>query len=95
MAERKRFKIGEAVVNVCSMKADLAEAIVAICEQALESESGEQEVALKVQAALHARFPVEIWQVIVGRNFGTFATHEDGKFLYFYLAQTGFCIWAA
>jgi hypothetical protein len=33
-------------------------------------------------------------QVFVGRNFGCFVTHEDGKFMYFYIGQTGFCIFA-
>jgi hypothetical protein len=34
-------------------------------------------------------------QVFVGRNFGSFVTFEDGKYIYFYIGQTGFCVFAA
>ena len=32
------------------------------------------------------------WHVFVGRKFSVFTTHEDGKFIYFYVGQTGFCV---
>ena len=35
---------------------------------------------------------VSSWHVFVGRKFGCFVTHEDGKFIYFYIGQTGVCI---
>ena len=33
-----------------------------------------------------------LWHCFVGRNFGSFVTHEDGKFCYFYIGQTGFLL---
>ena len=32
------------------------------------------------------------WHVFVGRKFGLFVTHEEGKFIYFYIGQVGVCI---
>ena len=34
-------------------------------------------------------------QVFVGRNFGAFVTYEEGKYIYFYINQIGFCVYAA
>lgn len=34
-------------------------------------------------------------QVFIGRNFGAFVTFEEGKYIYFYIGQTGFCVYAA
>lgn len=34
-------------------------------------------------------------QVFVGRSFACYVTHEDGKYIYFYIGQTGFCVYAA
>lgn len=32
------------------------------------------------------------WHVIVGRNFGSYVTHETRHFIYFYLGQIAFLI---
>lgn len=32
------------------------------------------------------------WHCIVGKRFGSFATHETGHFIYFYLGQTAFLL---
>ncbi len=55
----------------------------------------EQEVATAMKTKLVERYPSDMWQVIVGRNFGCFCTHEEAKYIYFYIGQTGFCIYAA
>ena len=34
------------------------------------------------------------WHVFCGRNVASCVTHEAGKFIYFYLGQTGFIIFA-
>ena len=34
-------------------------------------------------------------QVMVGRNFGSYVTFEEGHYIYFYIAQTGFVVFAA
>ena len=34
------------------------------------------------------------WHCFVGRNFGCFVTHEHSKFIYFYIGQTGVCLFS-
>ena len=30
----------------------------------------------------------------LGRNFGSFVTHEEKRYIYFYIGQKGFLIWS-
>jgi dynein light chain LC8-type len=55
----------------------------------------EQEVAASIKRRMTERYPADVWQVFVGRNFGSWVTHEDGKYIYFYIGQTGFCVFAS
>lgn len=32
------------------------------------------------------------WHCFAGRNFGSFVTFEQGRFIYFYIGQTGVCL---
>ena len=34
------------------------------------------------------------WHCLVGRNFASYVTHEDSKFIYFYIGQMGVCLFA-
>jgi dynein light chain LC8-type len=95
MSEKKRFRSGDAVVNVCSMPPGLAEEVVMVASKAYREEMTEAEMATAIKRALAARHPAEMWQVIVGRSFGSYVTHEAAHFIYFYLEQTGFLVWAA
>lgn len=33
------------------------------------------------------------WHCIVGRNFGSYVTHETKNFIYFYLGQVAILLW--
>jgi dynein light chain LC8-type len=35
-----------------------------------------------------------VWHCIVGRNFGAYVTHEQGRYIYFYIGQKGFLLWS-
>ena len=34
------------------------------------------------------------WHCFVGRNFGSYVTHEASKFIYFYIGQMGVCLFS-
>lgn len=52
-------------------------------------------MALAVKRELAALYPADMWQVFVGRSFSCYVTHEESKYIYFYIGQTGFCVYAA
>ena len=87
MSEKKRYRIGEAVVNLSSMKLELAEHVVAHAEVAQKEQMLEMDVAQELKARLTKAMPDYVWQVFVGRNFGAYVTAEEGKYIYFYIGQ--------
>jgi len=52
----------------------------------------EQEMASDLKGRLTKVMPDSTWQVFVGRNFGAYVTYEEGKYIYFYINQMGFCV---
>lgn len=50
-----------------------------------------QDIAAYVKQEFDRRFGTT-WHVIVGRNFGSYVTHETRHFIYFYLGQIAFLI---
>ena len=53
---------------------------------ALESLNSEKEVAQYVRGLFVKKYN-GVWHCIVGRNFGSYVTHETKHFIYFYLGQ--------
>lgn len=53
--------------------------------------STEKEIAMAIKQSLQ-NFYQGTWHVMVGRKFGCYCTHEQGKFAYFYIGQLGVCV---
>ena len=47
----------------------------------------ENEIATSIRKALSVEWPDCTWQVLVGRNFGSFVSFEESRYIYFYIAQ--------
>ena len=55
----------------------------------------ENEIATSIRKALSVEWPDCTWQVLVGRNFGSFVSFEESRYIYFYIAQVREWPWAA
>ena len=53
----------------------------------------QQEIASSIKRAFESEYG-KTWHCIVGRNFSTHVTHEEGAYIYFYIGQTGFMLFA-
>lgn len=53
----------------------------------------EQEIASAIKKQFETKYQ-SVWHCFVGRNFGSFVTHESTKFIYFYIGQMGICVFA-
>lgn len=53
-----------------------------------------KQVAENIKKQFDERYG-EFWHVVVGRNFGCFATHETRMFIYFYLDDKAFMLFKA
>ena len=92
-AQKGRITLGRAVIKMNHMDQEMAEYAVREAEGALETSFNERRIAQLMKAAFETKFKSN-WHCVVGRDFGAWVTHETGRFLFFYIGQKGFLIWA-
>eukprot|EP00606_Chrysophyceae_sp_TOSAG23-5_P001316 GSChrysophyteH2.ASY1.ANO1.1592.1 assembled CDS len=80
MAERK------AVIKNADMSEDMQQDAVDCASQALEKYNIEKDIAAYIKKEFDKKYN-PTWHCIVGRNFGSYVTHETKHFIYFYLGQ--------
>jgi len=75
-----------AVVKNADMAEEMQAEAVEVAAQGVERFSVEKDVAAFVKKEFDKRHG-PTWHCVVGRNFGTYVTHETKHFVYFYLGQ--------
>merc|ERR1711980_12176 len=80
MTERK------AVIKNADMSEDMQTDAVECATQALEKYNIEKDIAAFIKKEFDKKYS-PTWHCIVGRNFGSYVTHETKHFIYFYLGQ--------
>ncbi|XP_046337805.2 uncharacterized protein LOC124119361 [Haliotis rufescens] len=85
MSERK------AVIKNADMSEDMQQDAVDCATQALEKFNIEKDIAAYIKKEFDKKFN-PTWHCIVGRNFGSYVTHETKLFIYFYLGQVAVLI---
>ena len=82
MSERK------AVVKNADMPEDMQQDAIECATQALEKFNIEKDIAAYIKKEFDKKYN-PTWHAIVGRNFGSYVTHETRHFIYFYLFKSG------
>jgi dynein light chain LC8-type len=80
MSDRK------AVIKNADMSEDMQQDAVECATQALEKYNIEKDIAAYIKKEFDKKYS-PTWHCIVGRNFGSYVTHETKHFIYFYLGQ--------
>ena len=80
MADRK------AVVKNADMSEDMQQDAIDISTQALEKFNIKKDIAAFIKKEFDKKYN-PTWHCIVGRNFGSYVTHETKHFIYFYLGK--------
>ncbi|KAJ4871321.1 Dynein light chain type 1 family protein [Raphanus sativus] len=75
-----------AVVKSADMKEDMQKEAIEIAIAAFENNSVEKDIAENIKKEFDKKHGAT-WHCIVGRNFGSYVTHETNHFVYFYLDQ--------
>ena len=68
------------------MSEDMQQDAVDCASQALEKYNIEKDIAAYIKKEFDKKYN-PTWHCIVGRNFGSYVTHETKHFIYFYLGQ--------
>ncbi|XP_022138126.1 dynein light chain 1, cytoplasmic [Momordica charantia] len=74
------------VIKSADMFGDMQKEAVDIAIAAFEKYAVEKDVAEQIKREFDKRHG-PTWHCIVGRNFGSYVTHETNHFVYFYLDQ--------
>ncbi|KAK9478330.1 dynein light chain type 1-domain-containing protein [Lipomyces japonicus] len=77
---------GKAVIKSVDMPEETQRVVIDLAIQAMEQYNIEKDIAAYIKKELDQRFG-QTWHCIVGRNFGSFVTHETRHFIYFYLGE--------
>ena len=77
--------------KIADMMSELQEEIEQLAQQALDKYSIDKDIALYIKQELDSRYN-PAWHVIVGKNFGSYVTHETKHLIYFYMKQAAFLI---
>ena len=76
----------KAVIKNADMSEDMQQDAVDCASQALEKYNIEKDIAAYVKKEFDKKYN-PTWHCIVGRNFGSYVTHETKHFIYFYLGE--------
>ncbi|XP_017151114.1 dynein light chain 1, cytoplasmic [Drosophila miranda] len=80
MSDRK------AVIKNADMSEEMQQDAVNVSTAALEKYNIEQEIAAYIKREFDKKYS-PTWHVVVGRNFGSYVTHETRHFIFVYLGQ--------
>ncbi|VDP69980.1 unnamed protein product [Echinostoma caproni] len=85
MGERK------AVIKNADMANEVQEEAVHIAAYALDKYQVEKDIAAHLKKEFDRKYN-PTWHCVVGKNFGSYVTHETGNFIYFYLQDRAFLL---
>ncbi|OAF71073.1 Dynein light chain 1, cytoplasmic [Intoshia linei] len=68
------------------MPEDMQQEVVEVATTALEKFNVEKDIATYIKREFDKKYN-PTWHCVVGRNFGSYCTHEAKNFIYFYLGQ--------
>ena len=82
------------VVKTSTMDQELQDEVINVAQNAIESEINEQQIAAKIKQFFEQKYHGMLWHCCVGRNVACYVTHEQSKFLYFYIGQMAVVLFA-
>ncbi|CAH8457335.1 unnamed protein product [Heterobilharzia americana] len=85
MAEKK------AVIKNVDMTEEMQKGVVDICTVALDKYNIEKDIAAYIKKECDKQYN-PTWHCIVGRNYGSYVTHETKHFIYVYIGQVAILV---
>ena len=78
----------QATIKIVDMPKDMENFAITCAQEGLEKFNNEKDVASHIKKEFDRKF-TPTWHCFVGRNFGSYVTHETHNYIYFYLGQVG------
>nr|CDS16764.1 dynein light chain [Echinococcus granulosus] len=80
------MEASKAIVKNTDMSEEMQQRAIECAEEALDRYNIEKDIAAHIKKLFDKEFS-PTWHCVVGRNFGSYVTHEENKFIYFYLGH--------
>ncbi|GMT36196.1 hypothetical protein PFISCL1PPCAC_27493 [Pristionchus fissidentatus] len=77
-------KKAECVVKSTDMSEEMQKAAMQVAVEAMNKFRVEKDIATFIKEEFDKRY-MPSWHCVVGRNFGSYVTHETNHFIYFYI----------
>ncbi|RPA97501.1 hypothetical protein L873DRAFT_1809538 [Choiromyces venosus 120613-1] len=74
------------VVKSVDMTEEMSAIAIDVAKKAMNSNTVEKDIAQYIKKEFDTKYG-NTWHCIVGRNFGSFVTHETKNFIYFYVGH--------
>ncbi|CAH8828082.1 unnamed protein product [Trichobilharzia szidati] len=81
----------KAIVKSTDMQEEMQQYAVDLAAQVMDKYLIEKDFATYVKKEFDKKYG-PTWQCIVGKNFGSYVTHETNYFIYFYLNNVAFLL---
>ena len=82
----KMDKERKAIIKNSDMTEDMQQDAINVATKAIDSYNIEKDIACYIKKEFDRKHN-PTWHCVVGRNFGSYVTHETKHFIYFYLGQ--------
>jgi len=82
----------KAIIKNVDMSEEMQQDSVDIASAALEKYNIEKDIAAQIKKEFDRKHG-PTWHVVVGKNFGSYVTHETKHFIYFYVGTLAILIW--
>ncbi|KZP16606.1 hypothetical protein FIBSPDRAFT_934517 [Athelia psychrophila] len=82
----------KAIIKNVDMSEEMQQETVEIATAALEKYNIEKDIAAQIKKEFDRKYG-PTWHVVVGKNFGSYVTHETKHFIYFYVGSLAILIW--
>lgn len=78
----------KAIIKSADMEESMLQEAVDVALEAIERSSIEYDIAYYVKTEFDYKYG-PTWHCVVGKDFGSYVTHENKCFVYFYLGKLG------
>ncbi|GHJ88240.1 hypothetical protein NliqN6_4642 [Naganishia liquefaciens] len=82
----------KAVIKSIDMDKPMEEKAIELAHEALEKFTMEKDMAEYLKREFDRLYQTT-WHCVVGKNFGSFVTHETRRFIYFYIGPVSILLW--
>ncbi|GAA5983889.1 hypothetical protein JCM11641_006410 [Rhodosporidiobolus odoratus] len=82
------------IIKSVDMAKEMQDIVVEVAAEALRQHEIEKDIAAYIKRDMDKRYG-PTWHAVVGKNFGSFCTHESGHFIYLYLGNIAILLFKA